>query len=99
MGSARPIRVKFMAKLQSETYQLDVCSYELRRADGVRVRLERQPMELLILLVENKGRLVTREQVASKLWSHGVSVETEPAINNAIRKICTALPDSAEIPR
>jgi TolB-like protein/DNA-binding winged helix-turn-helix (wHTH) protein/Flp pilus assembly protein TadD len=88
-----------MGKLQSETYQLDLCRYQLRRADGVRVKLERQPMELLILLVENKGRLVTREQVASKLWTHGVYVETEPAINNAIRKIRTALHDSAEGPR
>jgi TolB-like protein/DNA-binding winged helix-turn-helix (wHTH) protein/Tfp pilus assembly protein PilF len=88
-----------MAKLHCEAYQLDLRRYELRRADGVRVKLERQPMELLILLVENKDRLVTRGQIVSKLWTHRVSVETEPAINNAVRKIRTALHDSAEVPR
>ncbi len=86
-----------MAKLSLVSYQLDLRSYELRRSDGVKVKLERQPMELLILLSENKGQLVTREQVAAKLWP-GVSVDTEPAINNAIRKIRTALHDSPERP-
>src|SRR5260370_10266522 len=86
-----------MAKLSLVSYQLDLRSYEIRRSDGVKVKLERQPMELLILLYENKGQLVTREQVAAKLWP-GVSVDTEPAINNAIRKIRTALHDSPERP-
>jgi TolB-like protein/DNA-binding winged helix-turn-helix (wHTH) protein len=87
-----------MPKPPRQSYQLDLSCYELRRSDGVKVKLERQPMELLILLVENKGRLINREQIASKLWGHGISVETEPAINNAIRKIRTALHDSAEVP-
>lgn len=87
-----------MMKPPSQSYQLDLRRYELRRADGVKVKLERQPMELLILFAEKTGRLVTREELAARLWPDGISVETEPAINNAIRKIRLALRDSADKP-
>ncbi len=79
-------------------YQLDLGRYELRRADGIKVKLERQPMELLIFLVERKGRLVTRDEVVAHLWADRVVVETEPAINNAVRKIRAALRDSPDKP-
>jgi TolB-like protein/DNA-binding winged helix-turn-helix (wHTH) protein len=88
-----------MPKSPPAPYQLDLESYELRRGDGVRVNLERQPMELLIFLVERKGRLVTRKELAAHLWGDGIVVETEPAINNAVRKIRTALHDSPEKPK
>ncbi len=55
-------------------FELDVSRYELRR-DGRSVRLERQPMELLILLVERKGELVTREDIAARLWGKEVFVD------------------------
>jgi TolB-like protein/DNA-binding winged helix-turn-helix (wHTH) protein/Flp pilus assembly protein TadD len=87
-----------MTRGRTDPYQLDLIRYELRRANGVRVKLERQPMELLILLVERKGQLVTREEVASRLWRDGIFVDTEPAINNAIRKIRAALHDSPDRP-
>jgi TolB-like protein/DNA-binding winged helix-turn-helix (wHTH) protein/Tfp pilus assembly protein PilF len=86
------------ARSGAETYRLDLVRYELRRSDGTRVKLERQPMELLILLVERKGQLVTRDEIASRLWPASISVESEPAINNAIRKIRAALHDSPEHP-
>jgi len=87
-----------MSRGRTDPYQLDLIRYELRSADGVKVKLERQPMELLIFLVERKGRLVTREEVASRLWRDGVFVDSEPAINNAIRKIRAALHDSPDRP-
>ncbi len=87
-----------MAKPPPHAFRLDLGRYELRRIDGVKVKIERQPMELLILLAEKKHQLVTREEVAARLWPAGISVETEPAINNAIRKIRTALRDSPECP-
>jgi TolB-like protein/DNA-binding winged helix-turn-helix (wHTH) protein/Tfp pilus assembly protein PilF len=83
----------------AKTYQLDLGRYELRRSDGIKIKLERQPMELLILLVEKRNQLVTREQVAARLWPDGISGDTVPAINNAVRKIRAALRDSAESPK
>jgi TolB-like protein/DNA-binding winged helix-turn-helix (wHTH) protein/Flp pilus assembly protein TadD len=97
--SERGSRADSESTTASRMYQLDLRRYELRRADGNRVKLERQPMELLIFLVERKGQLVTRDQVAAKLWPDGITVDTVPAINNAIRKIRTAFHDSAENPK
>src|SRR5882762_8447840 len=83
---------------ESETHHLDLKRYELRRADGVTLKLERQPMELLIFLAQRRGELVTREDIASRLWADGVFVDTERGINNAIRKIRIALHDSPDEP-
>src|SRR5947209_5181242 len=81
-----------------ERYQLDLVRYELRRPDGVKVKLERQPMELLIFLAGGTGLLVPRQEVAATLWPGGISVDSEPAINNAVRKIRAALHDSTDHP-
>jgi TolB-like protein/DNA-binding winged helix-turn-helix (wHTH) protein/Tfp pilus assembly protein PilF len=77
---------------------LDPGGYELRR-DGRRVRIERQPMDLLLLLVERRGQLVTRAEIAERLWGDGVFVEVETGIHTAIRKIRLALRDAADAPR
>jgi TolB-like protein/DNA-binding winged helix-turn-helix (wHTH) protein/Flp pilus assembly protein TadD len=80
------------------SFELDLARYELRR-DGRNVPLERQPMELLILLVHNRERLITREEIVEQLWGKDVFVDTERGINNAIRKLRTALGDDSEHPR
>jgi TolB-like protein/DNA-binding winged helix-turn-helix (wHTH) protein/Flp pilus assembly protein TadD len=77
---------------------LDLGRYELRRGDRA-VRLEKQPMELLILLVENQGQLVTREQIVVRLWEAPSAVDTERSINTAIRKIRLVLRDDPDKPR
>lgn len=79
-------------------FALDVAAFELRRGRR-RVRLARQPMELLILLVERRGQVVSHEQIASRLWGEGVFVEVGTGIHAAIRKIRLALRDDAESPR
>jgi len=76
-------------------FELDVRGYELRRK-GRRIRLERQPMDLLILLVERRQQLVTREDIVARLWGQDVFVDVETGINTAIRKIRQALNDSPE---
>jgi DNA-binding winged helix-turn-helix (wHTH) protein/tetratricopeptide (TPR) repeat protein len=86
-----------------ETYRfgdfvLDVASYQLRE-NGRPVRLERQPMDLLILLVEGRRQLVSRGEIADRLWSKDVFVDVETGVNTAIRKIRQALHDSSETPR
>jgi len=78
-------------------FELDVAAYELRRS-GRPVRLERQPMDLLILLVEGRGRLVTRGEIIGRLWGKDVFVDVETGVHTAIRKIRLALRDSPEKP-
>ncbi|HET9308141.1 MAG TPA: winged helix-turn-helix domain-containing protein, partial [Candidatus Sulfotelmatobacter sp.] len=77
---------------------LNVSRYELT-LNGKRVRLERQPMELLILFVKRKDELVTREQIIDKLWGKNVFVDVDRSINSAIRKIRAALKDDSAAPR
>ena len=75
-------------------FELDVSAYELRRG-GRPIRLERQPMELLILLVERSRELVTREQIVARLWGDEIFVDVDTGVNTAIRKIRQALTVSA----
>jgi len=79
-------------------FRLDCGRFELSRG-GRGIPLERKPMELLILLVERHGELVTRAEIAQRLWSSEVFVDTEHGINTAVRKIRNLLRDSPENPR
>ena len=81
--------------IQFDEFALDCDRYELLRA-GIPVRLERLPMELLILLVEKGGYLVTRKEIVERLWGDGVFLDTEHGINTAIRKLRSALRDNPE---
>ncbi len=78
-------------------FELDLTAYELRRA-GRSVRLERLPMNLLVMLVERRGALVTRAEIVDRLWGKDVFVDVETGVHTAIRKIRQALRDSAEAP-
>ena len=81
-----------------DAFELDVHAYRLRRA-GRLVRLERIPMELLFLLVEQRGQLVSREQIVERIWGKGVFFDADNSINGAIRKIRQVLRDDPEQPR
>lgn len=85
-------------KVRFGEFELDFGGFQLYRS-GRRVRLEGLPLQLLMFLVENKGQLVTREQVARELWSDGVFVDVEQGINTAIRKVRIALEDDSVEPR
>jgi TolB-like protein/DNA-binding winged helix-turn-helix (wHTH) protein/Flp pilus assembly protein TadD len=78
-------------------FVLDVAAYELRR-NGHRVRLERQPMDLLILLVGRPGQLVSRSEIVDALWAKDVFVDVENGVNTAIRKLRQALRDAPDKP-
>jgi TolB-like protein/Tfp pilus assembly protein PilF len=78
-------------------FELDISAYELRRG-GQPVHLERQPMDLLILLVERHRQLVRRADIVKRLWDPGVFVDVEMGVNTAIRKVRQALRDSREPP-
>jgi len=78
--------------------ELDPRAYELRRA-GRPLKLERIPMELLLLLVERRGQLVTREQIIERIWGRDVFLDADTSINSAIRKIRQVLKDDPEEPK
>src|SRR4051812_16349666 len=79
-------------------FELDVPAYGLRHR-GVHVKLERQPMDLLILLVERRQQLVSRSDIAERLWGKDAFIDVETGINTAIRKIRHVLDDAPETPR
>ncbi len=79
-------------------FQLDSGRFELLR-NGKSLRIERKPMELLILLVSCQGQLVTRAEIAQRLWSSEVFVDTEHGINTAIRKLRHLLRDDPVNPQ
>jgi TolB-like protein/DNA-binding winged helix-turn-helix (wHTH) protein/Tfp pilus assembly protein PilF len=81
-----------------DEFALDCNRYELLRA-GRPVKLEKIPMELLILLATNDGRLVSRQEIIEHLWGKDVFVDTEHGINTAVRKIRLVLRDDSEKPR
>jgi len=78
-------------------FELDVAAYSLRRS-GQSIRLERRPMDLLILLVERHRELVSRTEIVDRLWGDGVFVDVELGINTAIRKVRQVLGDATDTP-
>jgi Tol biopolymer transport system component/DNA-binding winged helix-turn-helix (wHTH) protein len=79
-------------------FELDRDRYELRR-NGRAVKLEKMPMELLILLAAKKGNLVTRQEIIECLWGREVFIDSEHGINTVVRKLRQALRDDPEKPR
>src|SRR6202035_2735631 len=75
-------------------FELDRTAYELRR-NGRAVRLQRIPLDLLFLLVERRGQLVTREEIIERIWGKEVFLDTESSINTAVRKLRQALRDQS----
>jgi DNA-binding winged helix-turn-helix (wHTH) protein len=84
--------------IKFDEFEVDLGRYELRRR-GRAIKLEKIPMELLILLAQREGQLVTREEITRKLWGDDVFVDTRQGINTAIRKIRLALRDDPDEPR
>ena len=85
-------------KVRFAEFELDFCRFQLYRS-GQPVRLEGLPLQLLMFLIENQGRLVTREQIAEALLGKDVFVDVEQGINTAIRKVRMALEDDSAQPQ
>lgn len=81
--------------LRFDRFELDLSAYQLKRSGRV-VKLERLPMELLILLAQRQRELVTREQIRERLWGKNVFVDSRQGINTAICKLRAALRDRPE---
>jgi len=79
-------------------FELDLRAGELRK-HGLRVRLQEQSFQILAMLLEHPGELVTREEIQAKLWPNDTVVEFDHSINTAIKRLRDALGDSADNPR
>jgi len=79
-------------------FEVDAAGYEVRR-EGHRLALARQPMDLLLLLLERRQELVSREDIAKRLWSPDVFTDLDAGIRTAILKIRQVLGESRESPR
>jgi DNA-binding winged helix-turn-helix (wHTH) protein/tetratricopeptide (TPR) repeat protein len=79
-------------------FELDPSAYSLRRG-GVTLNIERIPLDLLFLLVERRGDLITRSDILDRVWGKGVFVDAENAVNTAVRKLRRALSDDPSKPQ
>jgi DNA-binding winged helix-turn-helix (wHTH) protein len=79
-------------------FELDLSAGELRK-NGVKLRLQEQPFQVLALLLERAGEVVTREELQQKLWPSDTFVDFDHSLNTAINKVREALGDSASSPR
>src|SRR5215831_17328528 len=78
-------------------FEINFQSGELRKK-GIRLRLAGQPFQVLAVLVERAGELVTREELHSKLWPANTFVDFDHGLNNAVARIREVLNDSSEMP-
>jgi len=79
-------------------FELDLSAGELRKS-GVKLRLQGQPFQVLALLLERAGEVVTREELQQKLWPSDTFVDFDHSLNTAVNKVREALGDSASSPR
>jgi DNA-binding winged helix-turn-helix (wHTH) protein len=93
-----------MTEAQSEqryrfgVFEVDPASGELRR-QGLRVKLNAQPFQVLLRLLERPGAVLTREEISRELWPEGTFVDYEHGVNSAVNRIREALGDKAGHPR
>ena len=80
-------------------YEVNFASHELFK-HGSRIKIQRQPFQILCLLVERAGEVVSREELRERLWPNNKTfVEYEDSLNTAVRKLRAALSDSSGLPR
>jgi TolB-like protein/DNA-binding winged helix-turn-helix (wHTH) protein len=79
-------------------FEVDVSRGELRKS-GLRIRLQEQPFQVLVVLLSQPGEIVSREELRERIWPDGTFVCFDYALNTAIKKIRVALSDDASVPR
>ncbi|MGA7522908.1 MAG: winged helix-turn-helix domain-containing protein [Acidobacteriaceae bacterium] len=89
---------KAASRFRFGLFEADTESGELRKS-GTRVRLQAQPFQVLVCLLERPGEVVTREEIQQRLWGHDTIVDFDHSLGTAINKLREALGDSAENPR
>jgi len=98
MTDARALSTNGENVVRFGLFEVDRKAGELRRS-GERVRLQDQPLQVLLTLLERPGEVVTREELRGRLWPDDTFVDFEHSINTAVRRLRDALGDTAESPR
>src|SRR5215831_20579830 len=95
--------MELMPRNESRVVRFSVFEVDLRageiRKSGRKVRIQNQPFQILVLLLEHHGEIVTREELRARLWSSDTFVDFDNGLNSAIRRLREALGDSAEKPQ
>src|SRR6516165_8483178 len=89
---------EFTSNVRFGPFELDLRRRELRK-EGRRIRLQEQPFQILRMLLESPGEVVSREEIRNRLWPDETVVEFDHSINAAVRRLRDALRDSANNPR
>ena len=89
---------RYSGRLQFGVYEYDPASGELRK-QGVRIRIQDQPLKVLIALLERPGEVVSREELRQKIWPAETFVDFDQSLNKAVNKVREALRDTADQPR
>ena len=84
--------------LRFDSFELDLLAGELRKR-GIKLRLQGQPIQVLGILLQSAGNLVTREELRTQLWAADTFVDFDHSLHNAIARIREALGDSADSPK
>jgi len=84
--------------LRFGAYEFDLRAGELRK-HGMRIKLQEQPCQILAILLEHRGEMVTREELQSRLWPSNTFVDFDHSLNTAVMRLREALSDSSENPR
>ncbi len=84
--------------LRFAVFEIDLTAGELRK-NGARIRLQEQPFQVLITLLQNAGQVVTRDELREKIWPADTFVDFDHSLNTAVNKIRESLGDSASSPR
>jgi len=83
--------------LRFGVFELDPRAGELRKK-GMKIRLQGQPVGILVMLLQHSGETITREELQKKLWPADTFVDFEQGLNNAMKRLRAALDDDAESP-
>jgi DNA-binding winged helix-turn-helix (wHTH) protein len=84
--------------LSFSNFELDLRARELRK-HGTRIKLQDQPFQILALLLEKPGEIVTREELRDRLWPADTFVDFDHSLNSAVKKLRQALNDDPDVPR
>ena len=90
--------IKSTAKIRFAEFEADISAGELYRSDK-KVKLQQQPFQILAVLLQHPGALVTRDELRERIWPAGTFVDFERGVNKAVNRLREALGDSAEKPR
>src|SRR6476620_1248245 len=95
---AKDLSIRSAGRLCFGMFEVDANTGELRR-DGIKIKLQDQPLQILQILLAQPGELVSREELRKQIWPSNTFVDFDHGINNAIKRLREALADSADTPK